>query len=963
MNKLFTTLLLLIGIVVSYGQNITGTILEDGTNEPVIGANVIIKGTSIGTTTDFDGKFSINPGKTEYPITLQVTFIGYQAKELLVNNSNSPVTIKITEDSEMLGEVSVVEQRLSAKQRESALTVEAMDALAIKETPSVSFYEGLGNLKGVDLTSASIGFKVINTRGFNSTSPVRSLQIIDGVDNQAPGLNFSLGNFLGASELDIQNVDIIAGASTAFYGPGAFNGVISMTTKNPFDYQGISASLKVGERNLAETAVRYAEAFKVFGKDYDNFAFKINLYYLRADDWEADNYNPIDGSEVPADNPGGFDAVNIYGDEDLAGGNNYDNLASVFDFPSYAGLGIYYRTGYKEPDIVDYDTRNFKSNIGLFYKITPKIEISYNLNYGTGTTVYQGENRFSLKDIQFLQNVVEVKQKDKFFVRAYSTSEDAGNSYDAVLTAFKMNDAIASLDDWNTAYRFAYRRTFRYGDSTLALTGLYNQNDFPDLTAQQWFDGPYKDSLQKYNSVIAGWHDIVREQIDESVYNRPEPGTEAYDSLFNYVTSRTFTEGGSKFYDRSKLYHVMGEYQFNPTWATIRVGGNFRLYKPNSQGNIFDEIDSVIIITDDNGLEIDRKFTYRTITNYEYGAYVGIEKKLVNDRLKLNGTLRMDKNQNFDYLFSPAISAIYDVNSKNTIRASFGSAIRNPTLQDQYLNYDVGRAILKGNVEGFDSLVTLESFDNYRNDLNRDTLDYFNIPPIEPEKVKTFEFGYRASLFKRMYVDANYYRSWYSNFIGYQFGIDLMFPDNTSPLFQSLQAYRVAANAQGLVTTQGLNIGVNYYLTDELTINGNYSFNTIDLNPEDNFINNLMYDGEINPEAESDPIIPAYNTPKHKYNIGLSGRGYKLSSSVDHRTGFSVVYKWVQGFTFEGSPQFSGFIESYGLLDAQISYQVPKIYSTFKLGASNVLDNQVYQVYGGPTVGRMIYFSILFERF
>jgi iron complex outermembrane receptor protein len=94
--------------------------------------------------------------------------------------------------------------------------------LRSKKRPSANFYDGLGSLKDVDLTTASLGFTVINTRGFNSTSPVRSLQIIDGVDNQSPGLNFSLGNFLGCSELDVKKVDLIVGASSAFYGPNAF---------------------------------------------------------------------------------------------------------------------------------------------------------------------------------------------------------------------------------------------------------------------------------------------------------------------------------------------------------------------------------------------------------------------------------------------------------------------------------------------------------------------------------------------------------------------------------------------------------------------------------------------------------------------------------------------------------------------------------------------------------------------
>ena len=91
-----------------------------------------------------------------------------------------------------------------------------------------------------------MGFKIINTRGFNSTSPVRSLQIIDGVDNQSPGLNFSLGNFLGKTELDTKGVEIIVGANSALYGPYAFNGVISMSTKDPFMFPGTSYQIKMG---------------------------------------------------------------------------------------------------------------------------------------------------------------------------------------------------------------------------------------------------------------------------------------------------------------------------------------------------------------------------------------------------------------------------------------------------------------------------------------------------------------------------------------------------------------------------------------------------------------------------------------------------------------------------------------------------------------------------------------------
>src|SRR5690606_1928441 len=189
------------------------------------------------------------------------------------------------------------------------LTVESMDLITIKETPAANFYEGLGNMKGVDLTSASIGFRIINTRGFNSTSPVRMLQLIDGVDNQSPGLNFSLGNFLGASELDLARVDVVVGPSAPLYGPNAFNGVILMETLDPFLHPGLRVSLKAGERFLQEGSARYAGVI-ADRSGRDRIAVKVNLSLLRAQDWVADNREPVSGSKAGRDNPGGYDAVN-----------------------------------------------------------------------------------------------------------------------------------------------------------------------------------------------------------------------------------------------------------------------------------------------------------------------------------------------------------------------------------------------------------------------------------------------------------------------------------------------------------------------------------------------------------------------------------------------------------------------------------------------------------------------------
>ena len=915
-----------------FAQHIVQGRVFDENKEPVIGASILINGTRNGTVTDFDGNFQLNSSK-EYPIVITVSFIGYKSLEFTVTSAD-PVVIRIEPDSQVLQEVNVVERRLSEQQQKSALTVEAMDVLAIRETPAVSFYEGLGSLKGVDLTSASIGFKIINTRGFNSTSPVRSLQIIDGVDNQAPGLNFALGNFLGASELDVMNVDIIAGASTAFYGPNAFNGVISMTTKNPYDFEGLSASVKMGERNLQEYAVRWAQAFKR-EDGTQSFGYKLNFYYLRADDWEATNYAAADNSEMKEDNPGGYDAVNIYGDENTETNNDWRDPLERLERP---GLELYYRNGYREEDIVDYNTRNLKLNMGLYYRFRNNVQVSYNSFFGTGTTVYQGENRFSLKDILFFQNVLEVRKADKWFIRAYATNEDAGNSYDAVVTAFRMNEAVVDNLEWNTQYNNNWRRFF-----VPLVQGLpdYPVKD-PNMSAEDWANGPYMDFIMANRDSLTAWHARNRDLTNNFSYNRINEGTPRFDSVKNYLTSTLFTNGGSRFYDKSALYHVHGQYNFKFNWGDVSVGANGRMYRPDSRGTIFDELVLSNERFDPMSGTLIYDTTYRSITNVEYGAYVGWTKRFVNDRLRVSATMRVDKNQNFNFLVSPAASAVYDLDENNIIRVSFSSAIRNPTLQDQYLRYDAGRAVLLGNLSGYDSLVTVESFLDFRNSLDRDELDYFNVDPIKPEQVRTAEIGYRTVLFRRLYLDANYYFSYYTNFIGFKLGLDIDF-DANSNVPRSIQAYRVSANTKDAVSTQGFSLGFNYYLSDHLSLNGNYTFNRLDR------------------RGSTDPIIPAFNTPENKFNVGFTGRDFTFGDYKDGKLGFAVNFKWIEGFVFEGSPQFTGAIPSYYLLDAQVSYQVVPWKTTFKIGASNLTDNQQFQVYGGPYVGRLAYAAVTID--
>ncbi len=918
---LLLSVFLLLTLVSLAQVKVKGTIKDDNTGETIVGATVILKGSTTGGLTDIDGKFEFIVPESP-PFVLVVSYLGFQTQEFKVTSPNQKIQIGLSTDEVLMSEIEVVGDRISEKQKQSPLTIESMDILAIKETPASDFYEGLGQLKGIDLTTASIGFKVINCRGFNSTSPVRSLQIIDGVDNQSPGLNFSLGNFLGAAEIDVMKMDIIVGASSAYYGPNAFNGVISMTTKNPFQFPGLTVLAKVAERNLLETSVRYAHVFQN-KKGEDKFAVKFNLLFMRADDWEAENMDTASGSLVGVNNPGGYDAVNRYGDENLSTSNN--NASSTTGQITNPGLGVWHRTGYVEKDLVDYNARNVKLGLAFHYKLKPDVELIYASNFGTGTTVYQGDNRYSLKNILFFQNRLELRKKDKYFIRAYATNEDAGKSYDAVFTAFLLQDAAKDDASWSKDYRNYWGNNIIQGAPLLDLPG-FPIYVFPDPVLD-WLDSANV-IMELYPDSLTAWHQRARDDADNSG-GTPfyKPGTAAFDSAFKSITSIPLSKGGTRFVDKSALYHLHGQYKFTPEFMDITVGGNFRLYIPNSEGSIFSDTGDV------------------RITNYEYGVYAGLEKKILDEKVKLNLTSRLDKNQNFDFVMSPALSVVYTYSKNHIARLSFSSAIRNPTLADQYLYYNVGRAILVGNIKGRDSLVTVSSLVEFLNSGNNpDTLVYFNVAPVRPEKVKSIEIGYRTTLFNRIYLDASYYFSWYKDFLGYKIGIDAKLDDSLGTL-SSAQGYRVAANSDDMVTTQGFSVGINYFFKKFFAINGNYSWNKIDL------------------RGSEDPIIPAYNTPEHKFNIGMSGRDIiiKIGSFRLSRLGFSVNYKWIEGFKYEGSPQFTGFVPTYDMLDMQINKYFPKLHMTAKLGASNILNNKQFQVYGGPRIGRMAYFSILVE--
>src|SRR5690349_15062308 len=282
--------------IAANAQNvISGTVRNSSTKDVVPAVSVIVKETNQGTYTNSNGDFSISVAKL--PVTLVFSSVGYENYEVNVTSADSKIEVDFKPGTTLGQEVVVAATRAPTRILESPVTVERMGPATLRSLAAPNYYDAITNLKGVDMHTASLTFKTVTTRGFVSSGNLRLNQLIDGMDNQAPGLNFSVGNVIGPTELDVENVELLSGASSALYGSGGMNGTLLITSKNPFKYQGLSYNIKQGimhvdgkqtsnskPRPYYDWAIRYAKAFN------NKFAFKISASLITATDWQADDY-------------------------------------------------------------------------------------------------------------------------------------------------------------------------------------------------------------------------------------------------------------------------------------------------------------------------------------------------------------------------------------------------------------------------------------------------------------------------------------------------------------------------------------------------------------------------------------------------------------------------------------------------------------------------------------------------
>ncbi|WP_291797160.1 TonB-dependent receptor [Lutibacter sp.] len=932
MKKLLSVVFaLFVGTVMVAQTTISGTVTEAKTEQPIPGANIKVVGKSIGTTTDFDGNYHFTANE-ELPFKIEVSLIGFSSTIVEITQSNQIVNVALKEAATALDEVVVSASRTPERVLESPVTIERMDIRAIKNTTSPSFYDGLENLKGVDVNTNSLTFKSINTRGFATFANARFMQLVDGMDNSSPALNFNLGNLLGMSELDVNSVELLPGASSALYGANAFNGILFMTSKNPFDSAGISSYVKTGitsqiaagDNTFTDVGIRMAHKFS------DKFAAKASFSYLKGTEWYATDYEDYANTGATRADID-YDGLNVYGDE-VSTSLDFRELAIGAGVPDFIAdaLGLsaqtVSRTGYNEVDLMDYVAQSAKVDISLNYRpFANDLEVSYNAKFGNGNTIYQGANRYAIKNFFMQQHKLEVKG-DNFFVRAYVTDEDAGDSYDSRFAAINLNRSWKSDTQWFTEYAQTY-----IGGRTGQIPGL---PALDDATA----------------------HSIARQVAQTGAL---VPGTAAFDSALDAVTSDPNLTTGAKFQDNTKIYHADANYNLRDLTdvADIQVGGSWRQYSLNSNGTIFTDYDGPI---DYN----------------EYGAYMQVQKKFIDDRLKFTGSLRYDKAKNFDGNYSPRVTVSYSLGEGKTrnLRASFQTGFRNPSTQDQYIGLDAGRAFLVGSApdnldryttptfpvsatgqifNGGVSSVALSGRAAYENSFSLSSVlagapVKSDFALVKPEKVTAYEVGYRAG-FGRLALDMSAYYNEYEDFIGVKTVLTPFYGQadfsDFNPQFMpappaaialsqgDFKAFQVYTNSPADITSYGGTIGVTTKMFGNYSVGLNYTLSKFD------------FDQASDPDYEA-----GFNTPEHKVKFSIG------NTELLENLGFGVNVRWSDEYFWESTFQ-NGLIDARTTVDAQINYTVPSFKSTFKIGGANIGGKEYVSAPGTGSVGSQYFVS------
>jgi iron complex outermembrane recepter protein len=934
MKTLTCILSLLFLILSSYSvlsqssSTIKGKITDSKSRESMIGVHVVIKNNVYGTVTGNDGSFELKT-QVKPPFVLHISYVGYETLEVEVKDESTFLDIKIKEQFLLGQEIVVSSSRIEESILRSAVSVEKMNLRDLKLISSANFYDGLYQLKGVDMNVHGLTFQLPNTRGFNDYTNYRMNQIVDGVENVSPGLSFAAGNIFGVSQIDIENLEMVVGASSALYGPGGMNGTLVMKSKDPFLYQGISVAVQSGVMNIGSKALesptpmydvnlRYAKAFS------KRVAIKITGSYLRATDWQAtDERDRSDLENLSLNrltNPG-YDGVNTYGDETLVSLNLKDVGPRVINgiaesqgiapgTPEYDALynnAIQYfpnqiitRTGWIENDLADDKTETIRLGGSLHYFITERTQAIVQGNYAQGSSVYTAQNRFAARNFNITTGKIEVNNPN-YYIRAWGVTENSGPSFDIGGAALRLNETWKPSESWFTDYLSAYTQT-------ALISG--------DMKGAHQFARLVSDNRDPVTGIV----------FDKSKPALPVTNTPEFDNMMNQITSKSVSDGGAQVYDHSKMAQIEGMYNFTHLiqFMELQVGISERYYSINSNGTVF---------FDEPG---------KPININQFGTFIQVNKNLIDDRLRITGAFRFDKNQYFEAQYTPRFSLVWflDEKKEHSLRGTFQTAYRFPSTSDQWVDINAGIFRTIGGMPevrkkyGFDSIPLYPM--SGRNPVTDKPITENGpivLPELKPEKVTSSEIGYKGLfLGKKLFLDAYGYYNKYKGFEAIQLVAQLADDAGT----EKDQYYQTYFTTDEPVTSCGWALGLDYMTPVGILIRSNVAYN------------------KLLESIDSPGVEARYNTPEYRANLSIGHH------AVLPKVGFNVNFHWQNSFIWEGGFG-AGKIPATANLDAHISYKLAPIKTTVKVGGSNILNNYYTTSFGSAQIGGLYYVSLVYE--
>ena len=448
MKNLYVNLLFLLlsGVVLAQNGNISGTIKDVNTGEALIGANVVVKGTTTGDVTDLNGKFTIS-GLDDGNYVIRVSFVGYLPQEQSVTvtgGSSSAVNFSLEEGTVFGEEIVISGSRRPEKITETPATIQVITRKDLENWASFNTGELLSTLKGVDYIRSGVVGTGINVRGFNSNFNAKNTQVTDGRFSSLVATGLPFGPLSPQIKEDIDRVEVILGPNSALYGPNAHNGLVNIITKDPRSSEGTTFALGAGNQSVFTARGRHAQVLS------DKLAFKMNFEYTRGEEFQF--------------------ADSVYINRDgLPGNEGYEeyDLDNDFEFIK-GGLSAYYALNEESDLIFSYDASNSTylspTNVGRNEIVDWKIQ-SFHLRYVSPRIFAQAY--LTLSDTEDTHSL-----DDR--TKAYYAAVDGGAS-EADAAAASLEGGARFIDDskrWNGEIQY----NNEWGNFNL-VTGVQYQKD------------------------------------------------------------------------------------------------------------------------------------------------------------------------------------------------------------------------------------------------------------------------------------------------------------------------------------------------------------------------------------------------------------------------------------------------------------------------------------------------------